>query len=200
MKKIIIPVFVLTMIWATSQAQSFNLGIKAGVNLAKLDADYASSENILGYQAGVWARIGGASFYVQPEVYVGSKGSKFISITQTGGNEVSAKAEVKLTTLSVPVLLGTKFGTKNYNIRLMAGPVVSFVLDDNSTFDTAYQTATDFGNYKNQTFAAQGGVGLDVGKLSLDLRYEAGLNNISKSEKYSQKSNVFQASVAFKIL
>ncbi|TDG37352.1 PorT family protein [Pedobacter changchengzhani] len=198
MKKIIIPVFILSMAWASSRAQSFNLGIKAGVNLAKLDADYASTENRLGYQLGLWARVGGANFYVQPEVYAGSKGSKFISFTNNG-NEVKADGKVEFTTLSVPVLLGTKFGTKSYNIRLMAGPVVSFVLNDKSTFDSAYKQATDFNNYKNQAFAVQGGVGVDVGALSLDLRYEAGLSNISKSETYSQKANVFQLSVGFKI-
>lgn len=199
MKKLIIPIFVLATAWTTAQAQSFNLGLKAGVNLAKLDADYASSENRLGYQVGVWARVGAASFYVQPEVYAGSKGSKFINFTQNG-NQVNANGTVKFTTLTIPVLLGTKFGTKNYNIRVMAGPAVSFVLDDQSTFDSAYQQAKNFNDYKSQTFAVQGGAGLDVGKLSVDLRYEAGLNNISKSETYSQKENVFQLSLGFKIL
>lgn len=81
MKKFILPIVLLTLGWATAQAQTFNLGVKAGVNLAKLNADFASEENRLGYQVGAWARIGGASFYVQPEAYIGSKGNKFISFT-----------------------------------------------------------------------------------------------------------------------
>ncbi|RZK36059.1 MAG: PorT family protein, partial [Pedobacter sp.] len=36
--------------------------------------------------------------------------------------------------------------------------------------------------------------------ISVDLRYEAGLSNISKSEKYAQKPNLFQLSLGFKIL
>jgi hypothetical protein len=186
--------------WATSKAQTFNLGVKAGVNLAKLNSDFASEENRLGYQIGAWARIGGASFYVQPEAYIGSKGNKFISFQQDNGNEVSAEGKVKFTTLDVPVLLGTKFGAKNLNFRLMAGPVISFILDENSTFSSAYQQATDFDNYKNQALGLQAGAGVDVGSISVDLRYEAGLSNISKSEKYSQKPNLFQLSLGFKIL
>ncbi|MGQ7853643.1 porin family protein [Pedobacter sp. WC2501] len=200
MKKIIFSIVFLTLGWATSKAQTFNLGVKAGVNLAKLNADFASEENRLGYQVGAWARIGGASFYVQPEAYIGSKGNKFISIQQDNGNEVSAEGKVKFTTLDVPVLFGTKFGAKNLNFRVMAGPVVSFILDENSTFSSAYQQATDFSNYKNQALGAQFGAGVDVGSISVDLRYEAGLSNISKSEKYTQKPNLFQLSLGFKIL
>ncbi|WP_145857902.1 porin family protein [Pedobacter suwonensis] len=200
MKKIIFSIVFLTLGWVTSKAQTFNLGVKAGVNLAKLNADFASEENRLGYQIGAWARIGGASFYVQPEAYIGSKGNKFISIQQDNGNEVSAEGKVKFTTLDIPVLLGTKFGAKNLNFRLMAGPVISFVLDENSSFSSAYQQATDFSNYKNQALGLQAGAGVDVGSISVDLRYEAGLSNISKSEKYTQKPNLFQLSLGFKIL
>ncbi|QNN41925.1 MULTISPECIES: porin family protein [Pedobacter] len=200
MKKLIFSIVFLTLGWATSKAQTFNLGVKAGVNLAKLNADFASEENRLGYQIGAWARIGGASFYVQPEAYIGSKGNKFISIQQDNGNEVSAEGKVKFTTLDIPVLFGTKFGAKNLNFRVMAGPVISFILDENSTFSSAYQQATDFSNYKNQALGAQFGAGVDVGSISVDLRYEAGLSNISKSEKYTQKPNLFQLSLGFKIL
>ena len=200
MKKIILSLVLLTACWATSQAQTFNLGVKAGVNLAKINSGFASEENRLGYQLGAWARVGGASFYVQPEAYIGSKGNKFISIKQGDGNEITAEGKVKFTTLTVPVLFGTKFGANNLNFRLMAGPAISFVLDENSTFSSAYQEATDFSNYKNQAFAIQAGAGVDVGAISVDLRYEAGLTNISKSETYSQKQNVFQLSLGFKIL
>lgn len=200
MKKLIFSIIFLTIGWATAQAQTFNLGIKAGVNLAKINADFASEENRLGYQIGAWARIGGASFYVQPEAYIGSKGNKFISFTNNSNTEVAAEGKVKFTTLDIPVLLGTKFGAKNLNFRLMAGPVLSLVLDDSSTFSSAYQQATDFSNYKNQAFGVQAGAGVDVGSISVDLRYEAGLTNISKSEKYTQKPNLFQLSLGFKIL
>ncbi|MCZ4243044.1 porin family protein [Pedobacter punctiformis] len=200
MKKIIILIVLLTSGWATLQAQTFNLGVKAGVNLAKINSDFASEENRLGYQVGAWARIGGKSFYVQPEAYIGSKGNKFISFINNNNNEVTAEGKVKFTTLDIPVLLGTKFGAKNLNFRVMAGPVLSLVLSDNSTFNAAYDQATDFDNYKNQAFGIQAGAGVDVGSISVDLRYEAGVSNISKSDKYKQTPNLFQLSLGFKIL
>lgn len=200
MKKLIFSIVFLTAGWLTSHAQTFNLGVKAGVNLAKINADFASEENRLGYQIGAWARIGGASFYVQPEAYIGSKGNKFISFTNNNNTEIAAEGKVKFTTLDIPVLLGTKFGSNKLNFRVMAGPVISFVLDENSSFNSAYQQATDFDNYKNQALGIQAGAGIDVGSISVDLRYEAGLSNISKSEKYTQKPNLFQLSLGFKIL
>jgi len=200
MKKLFFSIVLLTACWATSKAQTFNLGVKAGVNLAKINADFASEENRLGYQVGAWARIGGSSVYLQPEAYIGSKGNKFVNVTTDNGNVVSAEGKVRFTTLDIPVLVGTRFGGNNLNFRLMAGPVLSLILDENSSFNSAYQQATDFDNYKNQAFGIQAGAGVDVGNISVDLRYEAGLTNISKSDKYKQNPNLFQLSLGFKIL
>ena len=72
----------------TMSGSDARFGLKAGVNLSKLNADFASEENRLGYQVGAWARIGGASFYVQPEAYIGSKGNKFISFTNNNNTEI----------------------------------------------------------------------------------------------------------------
>lgn len=200
MKKILLTLLTGVLISSAAFAQSFNLGIKAGVNLSKINSDFAKEENRLGYQVGAWARFGG-SFYLQPEAYIGSKGNKFISVTQNSGTEVTAEGKVKFTTLDIPLLLGTRLvGSNNVNIRFMAGPVVSFVLDEKSDFSAAYDQATDFKNYKNQTWGGQVGAGVDLGNISVDLRYEAGFSNISKSEKYKQTPNLFQLSLGIKLL
>lgn len=81
----------------------------------------------------------------------------------------------------------------------MAGPVVSFKIDDETTFPSAYSQVSDFGNYKNQALGIQAGGGVDLGNLTLDLRYEAGLSNLSESEKYNQKQNLFHLSLGFKL-
>jgi hypothetical protein len=112
----------------------------------------------------------------------------------------SANGKVKFTTLDLPLLLGTKIGPNKLNLRFMAGPVVSFIIDENTTFATAYQGVSDFGNYKKQTLGLQAGTGVDLGNLTLDLRYEAGLSNVSQSEKYSQKQNLFHLSLGIKLL
>lgn len=200
MKKlfIIAGLMLSTTVAAWAQLPSFTGGIKAGANYSQLKSksDLTDANSVLGYQFGVWTRIGGAGFYLQPEVYLGSKGGENPIVIQTGGNEAEVNGKVKFTTLDVPVLLGTKFGPSKLNFRLMAGPVISFVVDQSTTTDEAYQTIKD---YKDQAIGAQAGAGVDLGNLSVDLRYEAGISNISKSEKYDQKQNLFHLSLGFKL-
>lgn len=199
MKKFILGTAVFAIMGLSASAQTFDLGLKAGVNVAKLNADFATEENRVGYQIGAWARVGSNSLYLQPELYFGSKGNKFIRVVQDNGTEVSAEGSVRFTTLDIPVLIGKKFGGDNFNFRLNAGPVVSFNLNEDSSFSAAFDQATDFKNYKNQAFALQFGGGIDISNVTLDVRYETGLTNISQSERYKQKPNVFQVSLGFKI-
>ncbi|WP_256010975.1 porin family protein [Desertivirga xinjiangensis] len=197
MKKLITTtVILLTAFAVRAQLPSFDLGLKAGVNLATLQADWASTENRLGYQVGAWARVGGAGFYVQPEVYLGSKGGKFGNI-DADGTTVSGSGKVNFTTLDIPVLLGNKIGMDKLNIRFMAGPIVSFILKND--FEENYNMGTNVNDYKNQTIGAQLGAGVDVGNISVDLRYEKGLSNIEKSGKYDQKQNLWHLSLGYKL-
>lgn len=201
MKKIILSsvILALTTVSAFAQLPKFNLGIKAGLNLAKLQSDLTSEENRLGFQAGIWSRIGAAGLYVQPELYLGSKGTKFTSVIQANGTEVAQDEKVSFTTLDLPVLLGTKIGVDKLNVRFMAGPVVSFILDKEKPVSGAYNSITDFHNYKNNAWGLQAGAGVDIANLTLDLRYEAGLTNVSRSDKYDQKSNLWHISLGYKL-
>jgi hypothetical protein len=197
MKKIIFLscLLLVTSVGVYAQLPSFTLGLKGGINYSKLNnkSDLTDHNSIMGYQVGAWARLGGVGMYVQPEAYLGSKGNKFI---QSNGSE----GKVHFTTLDIPVLLGTKIGPNKFNLRFMAGPVVSFVVDKSTTFDSAFTSATDYKNYKDQTWGLQAGAGVDVGGISVDLRYEAGLTNISQSPKYEQKQNLWHLSLGFKLL
>lgn len=203
MKKIsLVSCMILSIsISAMAQLPSFTFGIKGGVNYSKLTTkdDLTEENSIAGYQVGVFTRVGGLGLYLQPEMYIGSKGNDFIKIN-TGSSSVAASGKVRFTTLDVPVLIGTKIGPGKLNLRFMTGPVISFVLDEKTTFDSAYQNVTDFDNYKKQNWAYQAGAGVDVGNLTVDLRYEAGLSNISNSSEYNQKQNLFHLSLGLKLL
>jgi hypothetical protein len=174
-----------------------NLGLKAGMNIAKLKSDFADEDNRLGYQGGAWLRIGAAGFYIQPEAYLGSKGGKFNF--QNDNNTASGSAKVKFTNLDVPILLGTKIGTNKLNARFMAGPVISFVVDKNTTFSNAVGDVSDFNNYKDRALGGQIGAGVDLGNISIDLRYEAGLSNVNQSDKYDLKQNLWHISLGYKL-
>jgi hypothetical protein len=173
----------------------FNLGIKAGMNYATISAknNQFNESGVLGYQAGIWARVGKV-FYVQPELYLGSKGSKF---TFTTVGNASVEAEQKFTTLDVPLLLGTKIGTNKFNARFMVGPAFQFLLDDNSS---AFAQAVDPSFYKYRDFVTnlQAGVGVDLGNLSVDLRYETSLQDINSND--GQKQNLLHLSLGLKLL
>ncbi len=184
----------------SAYAQKFSLGIKGGVNYSSLKTkdNLTDENNIMGYQAGIFARAGATGIYFQPELYLGTKGTEYTMI-QTTAETVEQKAKVKFTTLDLPLLLGTKIGVDKLNLRFMAGPVISFKIDDKTTFPSAYSQVSDFGNYKNQALGIQAGGGVDLGNLTVDLRYEAGMSNISESEKYNQKQNLFHLSVGFKL-
>ncbi len=192
MKKLFIMTCLTLLISAGAFAQ-FNLGLKAGLNYTTIKAQDQQFEEsgILGYQAGAWARIG-KTFYLQPELYIGTKGSK-IEFT-SGASTVEVKQ--KFTTLDIPLLLGTKFGTDKLNFRIMAGPAFQFNLDENNNaFDQA--TNPDFYKYKDYVMNAQVGAGVDFGYLSVDLRYETSLQDINKND--GQKQNLLHLSVGFKL-
>jgi hypothetical protein len=203
MKKIILFTCLLgiTGITAMAQTPKISFGIKGGVNYSNLKTkdDLTDENSIMGYQAGIFTRIGATGLYLQPELYLGTKGNEFTSI-ETSTGIVDVKGKIKFTTLDLPLLIGTKIGTSKLNLRFMAGPIMSFIIDENNSLGTVYSTADNFGNYKKQTLGFQAGSGIDLGNLTFDVRYEAGLSNISQSEKYSQQQNLFHLSLGIKLL
>jgi hypothetical protein len=194
MKKLTLVVAVVLLTSAATFAQ-FNLGLKAGLNYATISAkdNQFNEDGVLGYQTGIWARVGKV-FYVQPEVYLGTKSSDF---TFTTVGNLTVQENQKFTTLDVPVLLGTKIGTNKFNARLMAGPSFQFLLDDNNS---AFSQAVDPSFYKYKDFITnlQAGVGIDLGNISVDLRYETSLQDINDND--GQKQNLLHLSLGFKLL
>ena len=191
MKKYVLSAILLMAISISTKAQ-FSLGVKGGVNYSSLKTDNFKSSNVAGYQAGLFARFGGG-FYVQPELYVSSKGGKFNS----NNNGTDYNGNVKFTTLNVPLLLGGSFGEKNLNFRVMAGPVYSYLMDRKENFSANFNGAfADFGHYNNSTLGYQAGAGVDIGAITADLRYEGGLTKVN--ENYGQRPNIWALSVGFK--
>jgi len=190
MKKILLSIAMLVAVSISAKAQ-FNLGIKGGVNFSKINTDNLKESTTTGYQAGLFARFGG-NVYLQPEVYVGSRGGKF----ENDNNTVSGK--VTFTTLNVPLLLGGRVvGTDKVNLRVMAGPIYSYNMSKNQSFSDNFNGAfNDFGNYKKSTLGYQAGAGVDIGAITADLRYEGALTKINDS--YGQRPNLWALSVGFK--
>ena len=192
MKKYILSIALLVATIAGAKAQA-TLGIKGGINFSKINTDNLSESSVAGYQAGLFARVGNA-WYLQPEVYLGSRGGKFEG--SSSGNTTTANGKVTFTTLNVPLLLGRKLlSAGSINVRAMAGPIYSYNLSKNNEVKTVI---ADFGNYKNSTLGFQAGAGVDIGNITADLRYEGGLTKINES--YGQRANLWALSIGFKIL
>jgi hypothetical protein len=189
MKKYLLSAALLIAVCISAKAQ-FSIGIKGGVNYSKINSDNLKSSSVAGYQAGLFARIGDG-LYLQPEVYLSSTGGDFDS------NDNTYSARVRFTNLNVPLLLGLKFGPKNLNFRVMAGPIYTSVLS--KTFSESVSNAyNDFGKYKNSTLGYQAGAGVDLGPITADLRYEGNLNDINPN--FGQRQNLWALSVGFKFL
>jgi hypothetical protein len=196
MKKVIIICLIMVVASTTTFAQ-FNFGLKAGLNYNTIKAQNNEFEEsgVLGYQAGVWARVG-KSIYFQPEIYLGSKGSQFTFQTGSGASATFQEAEKNFTTLDVPLLVGKKFGKEGTNFRIMLGPSLQYNLDENSS---SFSQASNPNFYKYEDFIVNGqiGAGLDLGSLSLDLRYETSLKDINQNS--GQKQSLLHFSLGYKL-
>jgi hypothetical protein len=147
---------------------------------------------VAGYQAGLFARIGGA-VYLQPEVYLSSSGGQFDS------NDNTYSGKVTFTDLNVPVLVGLRFGPKNLNLRVMAGPQYISVLNQNQNLSANFNGAyNNFGNaYRKDMLGYQAGAGVDLGPATVDLRYQGDFDNFNTT--YNQHQNLWALSVGFKL-
>lgn len=199
MKKIIITALTLLFTASLSLAQELKLGIKAGMNFSQLQSDnkFFNSDTRAGYQAGIWGRIGAASYFVQPEAYFTSKSA---DIHPKGSSEI-LKGEVKFTNIDIPILIGKKFNLGLVNAKLQAGPLFSFVLNEKNSYAKSIEITADeaLRNYKKQFSSLVFGTGIDVLSFSVDLRYELGLGNISKYDGPKQKLNLWTVSVGYSL-
>ncbi len=194
MKKAILlsTVLFLSAVASAQVIPSFDLGIKAGTNLTKFASQQSlESSNRAGYLVGIWARAGALGLHIQPELYYTVK-------TTDVKDQTGQTLSVDFTSVDVPILIGTKIGLAGIGGRLNTGPVISFITSDEQTFSGAATNVSKF-NYKDQATAWQFGAGLDVKKLSFDLRYEHGLTSISRPGYEDTKLRLFNFSIGYKL-
>lgn len=189
---LILGVFLASTVARAQIIPNFDFGLKAGVNLSKLSEQNSfSSENRAGYLAGVWARMGAMGLHLQPELYYTVKTT---DIKDANGQSGS----IDFASVDLPILIGTKIGAVGIGGRINTGPVISFIVNEEQSFSDALSNAARF-NYKDQALAWQFGVGLDIRKISLDLRYEHGLSKISRPGFEDTKLRLYNFSLGYKL-
>ena len=195
MKKLILSLVILLATVTISSAQllpSFQFGIKGGTNLSSLQSTASatfSSSNQAGYLAGLWARFGALGFNFQPEMYITSKD---IDVSSNGGETTA-----RFTSVDVPLLFGGKIGAFGIGGRFYTGPLLSFAIDKSQSFGGAVDKAVSL-DYQDQNFAWQFGGGIDVKKISIDLRYEAGITKQNYGNGQT-RINLFNLSLAYSL-
>jgi hypothetical protein len=175
MKKI---AFIISMFFAAGSlmAQDFSIGPKFGVSQANISVDenngFVSGDDRLGYHVGLFVRMGGNSFFVQPEILYTNTGGSINQTTVAGPEDV---LDANFNRLDIPLMAG--FKVLNF-FRIQAGPIASILM--NYELEQAGQVITD-ADYSNATIGYQAGIGVDVGNLILDLKYENSLSRIARN-------------------
>lgn len=180
---------------ASASAQ-FDLGIKAGINLNKIDGKAFTDQFKYGYHLGGFATIGiGDKFGIQPEVLYSQNAMRVdSSFTNTLSIFQNGLTSVRLNYLTIPLLVNYKLIGKF--LTLQAGPQFGILIDQGRSL---LQNGGDA--FKKGDFSMLGGVQLKVGALRVNGRYLIGLNNISDIANDNKwKSQSFQLSVGMAIL
>jgi hypothetical protein len=169
---------------------SFQFGVKGGMNFTSLTKNGSfNPSGQAGYLGGIWMRVGALGFNFQPEMYVTSK-----DVNITDGNSTT---QAKFTSIDVPLLVGGKVGAFGFGARFYTGPLVSFAINKDQSFGTAAGNVLKL-DYNDQNYAWQVGAGLDIKKVSVDIRYEAGLSKQSYGTG-STNINLFNIGLAYKL-
>lgn len=195
-KLILLSVALITGSIAWSQIPGFSVGPKIGTTFSKYttDQDQIKEEMKNSVFFGAFVRLGN-KIYLQPELLVMSRNGLL-----KDENTQESQATLKIHTIDVPLLAGIKLlDLKAVNVRAMAGPVASFVIDKNITSENWDETITN-DDFKNMNWGLQFGAGVDVLFLTLDVRYEIGLNDVSKLDNFNLKNNMFTVGLGWKIL
>lgn len=154
---------------STALAQS-GLGIKGGLNygdngeISYTDVTTAGEDIIkggdskVGYHLGLFYRADLGGFFLRPEfLYTRTKSSYEFN---------DSEADYNVSKLDLPILLGMDILGP---VNIFAGPSLQYILDND--FD-----GVSLGEVENEfTVGAQFGVGLRLGSLGLDVRYERSL-------------------------
>ena len=176
MKKLVLVLLVF-LGSLSAYAQKIGFGLKGGLSSTQVNFEggqLVPSDAQMGYHLGVFARFGGIGFFVQPEVLFTQTSGQFLEISSLSSIP-PINYEAKFNRLDVPVMAGFRLLKI---IRVMAGPIASFNID--SSLQEAGKTVQNI-DFKNATLGYQAGVGVDLGPLSFEGKYEGGLSKFTEN-------------------
>ena len=163
MKKLVISAFVLTFFCLNVNAQEgTSFGIKAGLNY-NANGDYFESigdnaknpDRNIGYHVGLFGKIGDQVYFRPELIYTATKSSY-------------DSDDFSMTKIDAPLLIGAKvIGPVN----VFAGPSLQYILNTEFEGIDINEVKDDF------SIGLNFGIGLNLNKIGIDLRYERGFSN-----------------------
>lgn len=170
----IIIIFFLTFS-LSSMAQDFAIGPKIGASQGNIQVNgdgFTSGDSKLGYHVGAFVRMGGQFIFIQPEFLYSNTGG---SIIQRNDSGLDDNLNAQFDRLDIPFMVGIKMASF---FRVQAGPIASILIDYD--LKDALQVARQV-DYSRANLGYQAGIGLDIGNLILDFKYEHSLSKIANS-------------------
>jgi hypothetical protein len=169
-----------------SYAQSVRAGLKGGANISNFtggDFGNVDKKALVGFHAGGYLNFGLGGVSIQPELLVSTAGAKF----------EDAGDDIKLTYISVPVMLKLKSASGFY---FEAGPQVGFKISE----DIGDTPINDFA--KDLDLAVGAGLGFQSSMgFGIGARYMAGLSKVgdfdSNAINPDFKNSVIQVGVFY---
>lgn len=186
MKKLLSITSALALTICFANAQSFSIGARAGLNLAKQTISgsgvTASVDSRTSFILGGYATIMfNDKMGLQPELFYSGTGAK------------QGSAVEKINYLTLPVFF--RYNVTD-NVHFLAGPQLGFLVSAKD------DTGADIKDQVNSTdFGIVPGIGVDFGPFNAGLRYSVGLSNIAKDATggFTVKNNIFQIVAGYKL-
>ena len=187
MKKIVMVLLASFTLLGAVKAEVFQMGIKGGIGFSSLQIneindissgadvfDLMTGDGVMAYHVGLQTRIKIAMLFVQPELYFNDGGGTLEQVT-TGG--IHNLMTVDFKRIDLPVLLGTQFGP----LRINLGPVGSYIVQESIVHDLSH-VPEDYTIFSEPlTWGFQAGLGVDISRISLDVRYEGSLSKLGET-------------------
>ena len=196
MKKLMLfSICILSLQLANAQ---FKIGVKGGLSTM----DVPSNELIIknkddikqlgvsvqdanyGVHLGLFMQAQIGKFFIQPEALFNSNSVNYSLTDFTDAHVVSKLKKESYQNLDLPIMVGAKFGP----LRLQGGPVGHLHINSKSElFDIdGYSQKFD-----NMTWGYQAGIGLDLWKVIIDLKYEGSFQKYGDHMVFDGKSYSF---------
>lgn len=200
MKKLwVITLFICVQI---SFAQ-ISYGVKAGINFSKINEKVIDYDFKTGFYGGGFAHIKFADqFAFQPEILFSIQGAKIdnhpLNSLDEGGEIVTdgfMEIDHKLYYLNVPLMVKYYFLEK---LNFEFGPQIGFILKNEITTKT--EELGEISTNPDSNIDLGVNIGLEYNlyqKLSIGVRYNAGLLDIKKNLDYKNKNSVISMGLSY---